>query len=314
MQFPVNVPDFEGRELVYEVAGVLSAGSLLLDGVPAPKGPKRGQFLLRRADGTDALAQFKAGNFFDPIPQIVVEGVTFVIAPPLKWYQWLWGGLPFLLIITGGAIGGLFGGLAFGVNGRVFRSKLSGAAQYLVTILVSVLALVATLISVSLFGVLMRSFTPAASEFTSQTGGFSVMTPYTLKESSQSVDTAVGKIDIHFFIAEQGGESYLVGYSDYPEAMAQASDPEKMLDSGRDGAVKNVNGTLVSEARITLDGHPGRELTIAAKAGNGQDLVLRGRIVLVGNRLYQVVTVALKGNENSSRIEDFLKSFKLLAK
>jgi len=114
------------------------------------------------------------------------------------------------------------------------------------------------------------------------------------------------------FVAEQGQKAWLVGYSDYPEALVEASDPATMLAGARDGAVSNVNGQLVSDAEITLNGYPGREFS-ASVTQNGQEIVLRQRVYMVGNRLYQVVVIAPKGEENSTEVEDFFQSFRLTA-
>ena len=154
----------------------------------------------------------------------------------------------------------------------------------------------------------------AKQEFTSETGKFSVTVPTEPKEETESVDTRLGKIDIHMFTTEDGNTAYMIGYSDYPEDIIKQNDPQKLLDGGRDGAVSNVNGKLDSELKIDLDGNPGRALVISAKAGNDQDATIKARIYLVGNRLYQVMMVAPKGEVSSSEMDEFLKSFKLLKK
>jgi hypothetical protein len=146
-------------------------------------------------------------------------------------------------------------------------------------------------------------------EFKSETGGFSITTPYALKETTQSVDTEAGKIEIHMFSAEQGQQAWMVGYSDYPPEIVEASDAEGLLGASRDGAVSNVNGELVSDAPVSLNEHPGREFTASA-----QGLSLRARIFLVENRLYQIMAVVPKGQENSEEVDRFLQSFQLIGK
>ena len=124
-----------------------------------------------------------------------------------------------------------------------------------------------------------------ANLFQPEGGGFSIVPPYPLQETTQSVDTDAGPIEVHMFVAEQGQKAWLVGYSDYPEALVEASDPATMLAGARDGAVSNVNGQLVSDAEIALNGYPGREFS-ASVTQNGQEIVLRQRVYMVGNRLY----------------------------
>ncbi|MDI6790005.1 MAG: hypothetical protein QME44_04875 [Thermodesulfobacteriota bacterium] len=66
------------------------------------------------------------------------------------------------------------------------------------------------------------------------------------------------------------------------------------MDGSRNGAVSNVNGKLIMELKISLDGNPGREIVIDAKAGNGQDVTVIACAYLVGNRMYQVLIGAPK--------------------
>lgn len=315
MQYPLSLPGFENRRLLVETGGFWSGAKIMIDGEPAPKGPKRGQFLLRRNDGTEIIAQLRVHNFLDPVPQVVIGGENIQIAEPLKWYQWVWGGFPFALAIIGGALGGLVGGIALVINGRIFRSDIKNPTKYLLTGIISTITVIAFFILAVLLNLTIRGFTPkVAQEFKSQEGGFSIMTPYALKETTQTVDTQIGKIEIHFFSADQSGKSFVVVYSDYPSEVVKASDPEQILDGSRDGAIDNVKGELISETRISLHEYPGRDLTISVQDKNGQALFMRGRIFLVENRLYQIMAIVTKGNENNSEINDFLQSFKLLSK
>ncbi len=141
MQYHVNVEGFEGRLLFIETAGWFTGPKLLLDGQPAPKGPKRGQLLLRRNDSVDVVAQLR-GVIVDPIPQLVVDGKPIKIAEPLPWYVWAWSALPLTLLFLGGALGGGLGALAMTVNGRVFRTDLHGALKFAVTGAISIMTTV----------------------------------------------------------------------------------------------------------------------------------------------------------------------------
>ncbi|MDE2009140.1 MAG: hypothetical protein KGJ09_03580, partial [Candidatus Omnitrophica bacterium] len=43
----------------------------------------------------------------------------------LKWYEHLAAGWPLVMVFCGGAVGGLCGGAAYTINGKIFNSKLS---------------------------------------------------------------------------------------------------------------------------------------------------------------------------------------------
>ncbi|KAM3101875.1 hypothetical protein ACKFKF_06325 [Phormidesmis sp. 146-12] len=153
-----------------------------------------------------------------------------------------------------------------------------------------------------------------SEEFKSQTGKFSVTSPIALREETKTLDTMAGKINLHMFTATEKNKAYFVAYADYPEQLLKVSNPEKMLDGARDGAVSNVNGKLVDEKKVSIDGSPGRELTIEAKGSNGQDGTVKARVFLVKNRLYQAMVVAPKEEVNATEMDAFLQSFKLSQK
>jgi hypothetical protein len=71
--------------------------------------------------------------------------------------------------------------------------------------------------------------------------------------------------------------------------------------------VQATQGTLVSETKVELDGHKGRELTIAIADGR----IVRSRIFLVEWRLYQMIAEAPNDQATSPLVERFLMSFRL---
>ncbi|MNM81619.1 hypothetical protein D3C81_936300 [compost metagenome] len=69
-------------------------------------------------------------------PIVLLNGQEIEIANKLKAYQWVISMLPLLLILIGGALGGLLGALGFSVNVLLFRSKLPTAVKIILSILV----------------------------------------------------------------------------------------------------------------------------------------------------------------------------------
>ena len=145
-------------------------------------------------------------------------------------------------------------------------------------------------------------------EFSSKEGRFSVLVPGTPSEQTQKLDTGVGAIDLHFFVAEQDGFQYLVSYNDYPDAMVREADADKVLDGARDGVVANVQGRLLNEVKVWLANYPGRELRIRIPEGRQ---AMRTRLYFVGNRLYQVGVLSAEDGAAADEVSKFLNSFKL---
>jgi hypothetical protein len=138
MRHQVNLPGLADRKIEVE-STIFGSPRVFVDGQPAPKGPKRAQFLLRGTDGRDSVLELKT-KLPDPVPQVLWAGQTIKLEEPLAWYQWLWGGVPLLLLFLGGAIGGLVGGVAVALNLRILRSGRSGISRYAATALISIVA------------------------------------------------------------------------------------------------------------------------------------------------------------------------------
>lgn len=153
---------------------------------------------------------------------------------------------------------------------------------------------------------------PTLTEFKSETGGFAVMTPVPLQEEAKTLETEVGKIDMHQFTGLLNDIVYVIVYSDYPPEAAPPGYAEKMLDGARNGAMGS-QGRLVAETSISLAGYPGRELVIDTRGEDDRPpATYKGRLIMVKNRLYQVTVVAPRGKAGDKIIDEFLQSFKLL--
>jgi hypothetical protein len=156
MDYQLDIAGFEGQKIVAQVsfwAGV----KLLVDGTPAKKGAKRGDMLLQRSDGTQVVAHWKPQFLGLDVPQLVVDGRTIDIVAPLKWYQWIWGCWPVLLIATGGALGAIAGVIAAAINVNLFKTKMNPALKYLLTAVVSILAVVVYLVAAVIFSMLVKN-------------------------------------------------------------------------------------------------------------------------------------------------------------
>jgi hypothetical protein len=145
---------------------------------------------------------------------------------------------------------------------------------------------------------------------TSQAGRFSILTPATLGEQTKHVGAADGGAELHVFTGYVGATEYMVSYGDY--ASTKRKNDAAVLDRVRDGAIGALNGTLLSETKITIEGHPAREVTFNAVAPAGTQMTSKMRLFLVGNRLYQAWVSAPRGDLRPSSTDKFLQSLKLL--
>jgi hypothetical protein len=158
MKYNLDLKGFEGREVVVEGSGIIRGSRILIDGKPASKGSKRGQFVLNDNNGFKVVVQLRH-IFIDPVPQVIIDNQVVKLVEPLNIFQWIWSGLPLVLVILGGLIGGIIGGLTFWINTRVFRTEMSAVEMYILTGILTAIAVIgyiviASLVGFALFGLL----------------------------------------------------------------------------------------------------------------------------------------------------------------
>jgi WD40 repeat protein len=147
-------------------------------------------------------------------------------------------------------------------------------------------------------------------EFTSAEGRFRVLMPGEPVKQDQVAPTPAGPITVHMFMDENKAANYsfTVGYNDIPPFAPRGND-DTMLDGVRTGALASFPGArLVGEQRIKLGSHPGRDLTIDLAAKG----MVRQRIYLVGNRLYQLLVARSGSWPSAAAIDKFFDSFELI--
>lgn len=145
--------------------------------------------------------------------------------------------------------------------------------------------------------------------FSPEGSGFTVEMPCDPEQQSTTIETPAGSIKLIVYLCRTSDRAYLAGYSDYPLADMKGK-VEPFLDGAREGALKSGNNRLISERSISLDGRPGRELHMEAPNG----LRLRVRMILAGNRLYQVGVVSPKIDAESPETGKYLDSFRLIGR
>jgi len=142
MTIPIQIEGFEGQNIEFKTAGILSAPQLLVDGEPAEKGPERGQMLLHKNDGTEVIAAWQPVMLGFDTPKLVVDEEVIEIVNPMKWYEMAWSAIPIFLVFVGGMLGGVIGATGFIINASIFRSKLNVIFKYAITAGVSLISLV----------------------------------------------------------------------------------------------------------------------------------------------------------------------------
>lgn len=175
-----------------------------------------------------------------------------------------------------------------------------------------------------LIAILIASLTPLAKadaqttetwkETRSQEGNLRVLLPGEGQYLSEEIDSDVGKMTQHTYLAEvDGGRlAFLTIYNDYPADQVRRTGAAEVLKNAQGGALKSVNGKLKRDARpIKLGNHPGREFHFTGVLQQ-RKLNMTWRVYMVGNRMYQLGIVGVEREIPESDQKKFFDSFKLL--
>jgi hypothetical protein len=144
-------------------------------------------------------------------------------------------------------------------------------------------------------------------EFRSNEGRFTVLLPGEPKREDQSADTPVGKVEMFMFTAGTSKIGCAISYTDYPEQMVNSTDPQKVLDGARNGAVSNVQGQLVSESKVNFYGLPARDVVIEIP----NKAFITTRLILASPRFYQLMFIAPTDKGHEQDISKFFDSFEI---
>jgi len=149
---------------------------------------------------------------------------------------------------------------------------------------------------------------PKWKSFASVDGRFEVLMPGQVKSFDTDVANDLGPSVLHMNVATAGETMYVANWVDFPRDAVNEL-PDRMLDDSREGALENLDGELVSEKKIKLGQHPGREIVIKVEK---LDRLFHARVYLVENRLYQVLAFGPPDVVKSRESQKFLDSFKLM--
>lgn len=157
------------------------------------------------------------------------------------------------------------------------------------------------------------SFGQDWKKFTSEEFKFSADFPTPPESSVQSVQTAVGEIDMNMFMSTNTKTSnlyYSIISSSYPaEAFKDATEEynNSVLDGAVNGAVTNVKGELVFDNKITFKGYPGRSFKVKI---TGNYLYINA--YLVKNTMMICQVICSTENDGNEDLKRFFDSFDII--
>lgn len=144
---------------------------------------------------------------------------------------------------------------------------------------------------------------------------FKILFPKKPADQTRTVDSPVGQltIQIHMYEAPETDDNHTYGVmtTEYPDSTV-SSDKKEVLDNffngAVEGAVKNVQGKLLSVETIQIDGYPGRHFRVDYQNGLA---VITMRAYLVKNKMYMIQTITETKKDHNKAMDRFMNSFAL---
>jgi len=144
-------------------------------------------------------------------------------------------------------------------------------------------------------------------EFRSNDGRFTVLMPGKPEVRNEAMDMPFGKVNTITYMASSRKVGCAVAYTDYPALLIKSTDPQKLLEGAKNGAIKNVSGRLVSETSIDFHGLPARDVVIEIP----NKALVTARFILVSPRFYELMFFATTDKSHEQDISQFFNSFKI---
>ena len=156
--------------------------------------------------------------------------------------------------------------------------------------------------------------TTSGSAYTDPAGRFSITLPPGFKAftaQKQSQPTPAGPIDLNILQSETLQGACVLGYSDFPEASFVGRSPKKMLEDGRDGALRNINATLEKQEEVTVQGKTGLDI-YGSTSSEGKSIYVRFKFILDKPRAYQIGYLAYnRADLDKPEVQAYFDSFRI---
>lgn len=143
--------------------------------------------------------------------------------------------------------------------------------------------------------------------FKSEEASFAAAFPGAPTQETMTVPTPEGPQVRHVFRYADDEAVYFLVHTCMPPP-SLIPDPDKLLDLGRDSGLQMTGSTLVSEQRISIDGHPGRHLVERGQDGG----LYYSRIVVGDHGAFYSVNAGPRSDAATKKALAFLDSFRIL--
>lgn len=147
-------------------------------------------------------------------------------------------------------------------------------------------------------------------DFKPKGGKCTVQLPAKPKDMTKEIDAGGTALKINIWGYEQGSAgAYLISYTDFPEGTVDPDDTGAFFDRVQGGIISSGKGKLSSSKNSKfLKKYPSRDIAYTVPSINGTGRV---KMILVGDRLYQLMALGNDDFMDSEEVDFFFASFKL---
>lgn len=147
-------------------------------------------------------------------------------------------------------------------------------------------------------------------DFSPRGGKCTVKLPGKPKDMTKEIDAGGTKLKVNIWGYEQGADgAYLISYTDFPEGTIDPDDTDAFFDRVQGGIVSSGKGKMTSSKNSKFQKkYAARDIkyTVPTIKGTG-----RVKMIIVGDRLYQLMALGNEDFMDSDEIEFYFTSFKL---
>lgn len=131
MRNSFQLSDFPGARFELETSMWTGRSKLFMNGNLLEQANEKGKPFLIPADKGQFVKAFPKASFPDTVPVLEINGTVNYVTEKLNWYQYLIAAIPMVLVLIGGAIGGVIGIISTMFNLSIFRQDDTELNKYL---------------------------------------------------------------------------------------------------------------------------------------------------------------------------------------
>ncbi len=154
MEYPINLPGVENKQVKLVTSNFYGKPKLFLNDFELQK--QNDRYSITSDSGSPILITLE-NNFLDPVPKVFANNNQILVAKKIKWYEYIWTGLPILMVLQGGLLGVLFGLISLRLNLNIFRGNRKIIAKYLLTLGISLIFVIGYLSIAMIFTALVNN-------------------------------------------------------------------------------------------------------------------------------------------------------------